>query len=315
MITRRRAVIGTAAILAASPAPAVLAQTLTPVRYGSTPLIDGVPLFWAQQTGVFKQEGLDVTITKMASASIISTALVGGALDIGEVTAQPLINAHVHGVKLKIVWPNTIHFTGRPYNAAVAVGANFPYKTGKDLNNTTMSSAAVGDSGYIAARVFIDAAGGDSSTIKFVEVPFPALVAAVEAGRVIGGVTVDPFMTEGVKSGKLKVCGDLQAGFGPRLIQSTYSTTEEYLAKNHDVAVRFARVSRVAHEHMNTNKADLVTFTTQFTSVEPARQNPDATNFTVSFTPKDLQPWIDAAVKYKLLDKSFDASELFAKLL
>ena len=199
----------------------MFAQTLTTIRYGSTTLVDGVPLYYAQQNGLFKSEGLDLVITKFPSTSVIAPALVGGSLDVGEVTAQPLINAHVRGLNLQIVFPNTIHYTGRPYNAAIIVAAGLPYKTARDLNGTTMTSAGIGDSAWIASRVFIDANGGDSSTIKYVEVPFSALAAAIESGRVVGGVSVDPYLAQAIKSGKAKSIGDLQAGFGPRLIQST----------------------------------------------------------------------------------------------
>src|SRR5262249_23292435 len=98
-----------------------------------------------------------------------------------------------------------------------------------------------------------------------------------------------------------------------RVIQSTYSASNEYIAKNTDVVRRFVRVAKAAHEYMNAHRADLVTYTTQFTNVEPAQQSPQATNFVERSTPKDIQPWIDAAVKYGVIEKSFDASELYAK--
>lgn len=313
-LTRRHAILGSVATLAAGLPGVALGQTLTPLRYGSTPLVDGVPIFYAAQTGMFRNEGLDVTVAKLASTSVIAAALVGGALDVGEVSAQPLVNAHVRGIDLQIVYPCTFHITGRPYNAAIVVGSDFDYKTARDLNGTTMSSAGVGDSGWLASRVFIDADGGDSSTIKFVEVPFSVVAAAIEGHRVAGGVCVDPYFSDGVKSGKIKSVGDLQAGFGPRLIQTAYASTADFVAKNRDAAARFARVARTANEYLNTHRADLVTYTERFTGVEPAKQTPEATVFTTTYTPKDLQPWIDAAAKYKLIDKGFDAAILFAKL-
>jgi NitT/TauT family transport system substrate-binding protein len=314
VLTRRHALLGAAAMLAAGTPTVVRAQTLTPLRYGSTPLVDGVPIYYAAQTGMFRSEGLDVTVNKLGSTSVIAAALVGGAVEVGEVSAQPLVNAHVRGIDLQIVYPCTFHITGRPYNAAIVVAADFDYKTAKELNGTTMSSAGVGDSGWLAARVFIDANGGDSATIKFVEVPFSTVAAAIEAHRIVGGVCVDPYFSDGVKSGKIKSVGDLQAGFGPRLIQTAYAATAEYVGKNRDACARFARVARTANEYLNTHRADFLSYTERFTGVEPAKQTPEATFFTTNYTPKDLQPWIDAAVKYKLIDKPFDASILFAKL-
>jgi ABC-type amino acid transport substrate-binding protein len=96
---------------------------------------------------------------------------------------------------LKIVFPNTTHVTGRPYYSAIIV--------------------AVRDSAWIAARVRIDANGGDSSTVKFVELPFSAVLAALEAGRIDAGVTAKPFLGQAIKSGRGRSVGDLQAGFGP----------------------------------------------------------------------------------------------------
>ena len=77
---------------------------------------------------------------------------------------------------------------------------------------------------------------------------------------------------------------------------------------------RFARVAKAAHEYINNHRDDLVTYTEQFTGVTREQQAPQAVNFTTTYTPKDLQPWIDAAVKYKVIEKSFDAADLFAKL-
>jgi NitT/TauT family transport system substrate-binding protein len=290
------------------------AQPLTTVRYGSTTLVDGVPLFYAQQTGMFRSEGIELVISKFPSTSIISAAVVGGSLDVGEITALPLINAHLRGINVQIVFPNTIHYTGRPYNAAIVVAANSPVKTAKDLNGKTMSSAGIGDSAWIATRAFLDANGGDSSTIKFVEVPFSAVEAALEAGRIDGGASVDPYYSQAIKDGKARSLGDFQAGFGPRVIQSTYSATADYIGKNRELLGRFARVAKASHEYVNNHRDDLVKYTEQFTGVPPAQQAPQAVNFTVTYTPKDLQPWIDAAAKYKVIEKSFDAAELFAKL-
>jgi ABC-type nitrate/sulfonate/bicarbonate transport system substrate-binding protein len=76
-VSRRHAVLGAAAMLLAARASVVWAQTLTTIRYGSTPLVDGVPLYYAQQSGMFRSEGLDVAISKISNSSAIAAALVG----------------------------------------------------------------------------------------------------------------------------------------------------------------------------------------------------------------------------------------------
>ena len=71
----------------------------------------------------------------------------------GEVSAVPLINAHIRGVDLRIVYPNVIHITGRPYYSAIIVATDGPIRSGRDFNGKTMSSAAIGDSAWLRTRV------------------------------------------------------------------------------------------------------------------------------------------------------------------
>lgn len=312
--TRAQMLAGSAALFAAGRAAAVRAQSPITIRYGSTPLVDGVPIYYAQQTGLFRAAGLDVQITKLSSTSAIAAALVGGSLDVGEVSAVPLINAHVRGLPLRVVYSNVIHITGRPFYSAILVPADSPAKTGKDLNGKTVSSAAVGDSAWMAARVWVDANGGDSSTVKFVEIPFSALQAALEEHRVDAGVTAEPFFSQAVASGKARTLGDVAAGFGPRCTQTTYASTVEYIAKNRDAMGRFARVIHQAHEFLNTHRDDLATYTEQFTLVPKAQQRPETVAFATDAGPKELQPWIVAAAKYGTIPKTFDAAELFVAL-
>jgi NitT/TauT family transport system substrate-binding protein len=311
--TRAHVIAGTAALLAGGPV-AVRAQTPLAVRYGSTPLVDGVPIYYAVQTGLFRSAGLDVQITKLNSTSAIAAALIGGSLDVGEVSAVPLINAHVHNLPIKVVYSNVIHITGRPFYSAILCPADSAAKTGKDLNVKTVSSAAVGDSAWMAARVWVDANGGDSSTVKFVEIPFSALAAALEEHRVDAGVTAEPFFSQAVAGGKARLLGDVAAGFGPRCTQTTYAATADYIGKNRDAMGKFARVMRQAHEYLNTHRDDLATYTEQFTTVPKAQQRPETVTFATDAGAKELQPWITAAAKYATIPKSFDAAELFVTL-
>jgi NitT/TauT family transport system substrate-binding protein len=293
---------------------AVHAQTLMTVRFGATPLVDCVPIAYAQGNGAFRAAGFDVQITKLTSTSAIAAALVGGSLDMGEVSAVPLINAHIRGVDLKIVYPNVIHITGRPYYSAIVVAADSPIRNGRDFNGKTMSSAAIGDSAWVAARVFIDANGGDSSTVKFVEIPFSAVPAAIETGRIEAGVIAEPFFSQAVRSGKARSAGDLTAGLGLRSIQTTYAATNDYIVKNREALSRFVRVVREVHEYFNSHKPELAAATETFTGVPRAQQAPETVTYATDAGPRDLQTWIAAAAKYGTIPRTFDAAELFVNL-
>ena len=55
--------------------------------------------------------------------------------------------------------------------AAAIVRKDSPIKTGRDLNGKTFAVPALMDLNQIAAMAWIDQTGGDSRTVKIVEIP------------------------------------------------------------------------------------------------------------------------------------------------
>ena len=50
---------------------------------GTNAADDVTPLLWAKATGMFAKAGLDVDIEKLTSGSAVTSAVIGGTLDIG----------------------------------------------------------------------------------------------------------------------------------------------------------------------------------------------------------------------------------------
>ena len=69
-----------------------------------------------------------------------------------------------------------------PIIAAIMVAANSPIKTALDLQGKTVAVSAVGDISYLGIRAMIDAAGGDSTTVKWIEVPGATVSSAIQSG-------------------------------------------------------------------------------------------------------------------------------------
>ena len=71
-----------AAALAASTLPA-LAQTANTVRFGVVGVEEAALPYYAQEKGLFKAAGLDVTLTVLGNGGAVTSAVLGGALDVG----------------------------------------------------------------------------------------------------------------------------------------------------------------------------------------------------------------------------------------
>ena len=309
-IKRGRFIAG-ASMVAAASSTALAQQTPTAVRVASSAVTDAVPLLYAQNNGLFRNAGLDVTFTKTAGGSVVVTALTGGAVDIGKVSSVSIILAHVRGIGMQIVVPDRMHTFGPQSDTQLIVAADGPIKSGRDLNGKTISVAALKDSTWIGARLWIDSNGGDSSTVKFIELPFSAVAAAVLAGRIDCGVDNDPYLTADVRSGKVRALGDLLAGLGSRFLETAWVSMADYNAKNRDTVNRFVKVMREAQAWANAHPTEVVDLAVGLTGVDRAAIAATRVVFSTEATPKDMQPYVAACAKYGVIPQSFDAAELY----
>lgn len=309
-LTRAQALAGSATILATG--RTAFAQTpLTIVRVASNPVADVVPLIYGQTSGLFRKAGLDVTLQKASSGSAVAAALAGNAIDIGKVAATSIVTAHSRGVALTIVFPDRLHTFGPQAQTALIVAPDSPIKTGRDLNGKTIGVSAIKDSTWLGARLYIDSGGGDSTTAKFIELPFSAVSAAVVAGRIDAGVSNDPYLKQDVQAGKVRSLGDLLGAIGTNFLETAWVAMADYITKNHDTVTRFVRVIREAQVWCNTHGAEADDITAEFTGVDKATVAGTRSIFATDANPRSMQPYVAAAAKYGIIPQAFNAAELY----
>lgn len=311
-MNRSQALAGGALLLAgtrtafAQPQPAV-------VRVASNPVADVVPLLYAQSSGAFRNAGLEVTLQKASSGSAVAAAVAGAAIDVGKVASTTIVSAHAHGVHLTIVFPDRLHTPGAASQTQIIVPADSPIRAARDLDNKTIAVSAVKDSTWIAARLFIDSGGGDSSTVRFVEVPFSAVGAAVAAGRIDAGVDNAPYLEKDLRDGKLRGLGDVEARLGSNFLETAWVSSADYIAKNRDTVTRFVRVIREAQIWCNAHVTEANDITAKFTGIDVAVLAQTQSIFAADVDPRVMQSFIAAAARYGVIPAVFDSAELFLR--
>lgn len=308
------AVVAFAALLLATggSAPAQ-APALTVIRLTSSPSDDLRPVLYAQSAGLFKKAGLDVQITRATSGAVVAQSVLAGAMDVGKSSLVSLIDAYARGVPFVMIAPSAIHEKDDA-NDGVMVMANSPYKSALDLQGKVVACTAIGDIGYLGLRAMIDAAGGDSSTVKFLELPTTALGASLEGGRVDAGITNEPYMSKDLGTGKFRMLTDMLNGYGPHVIlESAFFSTRDFVGKNRDAITRFAKVMAVASAYANTHVPETLPLMVSFSGMDAhAAAIMHKTYTAPSFDPAQIQPVIDVAAKYKIIPKGFPARDMLA---
>ena len=286
------------------------AAPLTVVRVAGVQTDDITPLVYAMKTGMFARAGLDVQSMATSSGAATSAAVASGSYEIGKSSLLSLMNAHLRGVPLIVVAAGVVHDTHNPF-AKLVVAADEPgYKTGKDFNGKTIAVSALNDLSTVSSDAWIDKHGGDIKTVKYVELPVSAMMAAVVEHRVDAAFILYPPLAEAMKSGKVRVVSAPYDAIAPFFVLSGWFTTTDYAQKHPDVIRTFVRVMYEAAAYANRHPAQTAPMMSDVTKVPMSVYSTmPRVGAATSTNPRDWQPLIDAAAQYGAISRAFPARD------
>jgi NitT/TauT family transport system substrate-binding protein len=300
------------AVVAVPFARAAHAQEMQTIRIGLAEGDDATPTLYAMKNGLFKKYGIDAQLTPVASGAAGLAALAGGSIDVTGTSLLPFLSARSKGLPLTIVAPLAAYSPDSVY-AAILVKKEATYKTGRDLNGKTIASPALRDLNWVASMAWIDQNGGDSSTVKSIEVPASVIPAALEDGRIDAATVTTPRYVQAVNGGKVRVLGKSYEAIGKHFTFAAIVAQVDFAAKNPEAIARFGRAIRDATLYTNTHHDQTLALYAAFAKIDPkdiagapraqSAQYVDA---------KDIQPMIDVAVKYGVLAKTINPLELIS---
>jgi NitT/TauT family transport system substrate-binding protein len=294
---------------------ALAAQSPTTIRIGSTPQMAVSAALYAQANAAFAKNGIDATITSMNSGAAIIAAILGGSLEFGNISMLNLVEAHARSLPLVIEYAASLYGADVRDSIGMIVAKDSPIRSGRDFTGKTFAVPALGDTFTIAGSNWIDKNGGDSSTVKFLELPNSAAAEAISSGRVDAAILVQPTLRNAVAGGKCRIIGDPFASIAPRFVSTVYACSIEFATKNAAAVVRFRKVIADSSTYVNAHVPEVLPLMSKFTGVDLAvLSNLPFTRMGTSTALKDahatIQPLIDVAAKYKAIPHSYDAKEL-----
>jgi NitT/TauT family transport system substrate-binding protein len=312
-VLKRRAALALASgALVACASLQASAANQTPLSVGSSAEDDIGPVLYGIATGAFANAGLDVQITLLGSGSAAAAAVAGGTLQIAKSSSLPLVAAHARGLPFTIVAAGTISTTDHP-SSVIVVRPGSPLRAPRDFNGKTFGQNSLGDVGMLLSRGWLDANGGDSRTLKFLEMPGTAVGPALAEGRIDAATLRNPGLAAVIAAGQGKAFAHPGDALGRRIVISAWFSTIEYVAANRDVVRRFASVMHDASTYSNANPHEMAKYLAPYFHQDVAiLQRTDPALLGATLDAGELQPIVDAAQRYGLIAKTFPAAELLA---
>jgi NitT/TauT family transport system substrate-binding protein len=278
------------------------------IRLATVALDSGAQPYYAQQMGFFKKAGLNVEVSTEGQGAAIAAGVAAGSIDIGFANVGAIAAAFSKNVPITIVAPAGLYLSGTPTSVCM-VPKNSPITKAADFNGKTIATGVLRGIGEWAPRAWIDKNGGDSSTVKFIEMPYSTMADALAKNRVDGIVTAEPLVAAAKDSGR--VISNCYDGIGTRFLIGAFFTTPAWAQTHREAIRKFQAVMRETAIWANNNHDKTATMYAQQAKVDPAiARTMVRSPYAETLDPKELQPMIDVSARYGAIAATFPATAL-----
>lgn len=281
----------------------------TDLTVGVLPTWDAAAVYLAVDKGYFEQEGLNVTPVVLAGSEEAVSRNLSGAVDISHDGYVSPIMAASKGLGLRIIVDSARAKRGM-YVIVTPEGSAI--HTPKDLAGTTIGMINSKGLPALLTRAALRSAGVDTSSVRFVDVPYPTMGAALQNGSIDASFATDPFLARFKETLGARVVLDTIGGPTDDFPIGCYHTTDRFAKQNPGTVAAFQRAMARAHKLAASDRAEVTAVLPSYIKgLTP--QTADTINigdFSTSLDRADAQRVADFMTQQHMLNGHFDVSSM-----
>jgi NitT/TauT family transport system substrate-binding protein len=289
------------------------AAETTTLRVGVIPIADVAPLYLGIKQGFFEQQNLKIEPQLAEGGAAITPAVLSGDFQIGFSNTVSLLIAASKELPVTIISQGVLGGQNEEEAwADLLVLKDGPIKDPTDLEGKTIAVNTLKNICEVTIRKSLADMGVDDTKLKFAEVPFPDMNAALEANRVDGACVVEPFVSQG-KAGKARGIDPFYVNTAPDLTVATYFTSKQYAAENADVVERFVTAMEESLDYAQANPDAVREILLEYTQIPPeAVENIKLPQWRRDITTDTVELLSQLSLEYGLIESEPDLGELIA---
>ncbi|MFI6931494.1 ABC transporter substrate-binding protein [Streptomyces sp. NPDC050287] len=242
----------------------------TTVKLGLIPIVDVAPVYLGQKKGFYEKHGLKLTISTAQGGAAIVPGVVSGQFQFGFSNVTSLMVAQSNNVPVKAV-VNGIASTGvrgKDFNALM-VKKGSAIKSPKDLEGKKVAINTLKNINETAVRAAVRNAGGDPDGVRFVELAFDQMPAALDQGQVDAVSVVEPAQATVKSQGGVEIASPL-IDIAPDLTVAMYFTSLPYEQRNPDVVKKFREATAESLAYADAHPDEVRAIVTSYTKIPAA---------------------------------------------
>jgi len=239
------------------------------VRIGSIAIDASGESYYGVESGIFAQNGINAQITTLNTGASILTAVLAGDLDVGIANPLQIATAIARGIPLVMLAPAAL-YSLKDANANLVVAKNSPFKAPKDLIGATFGVSSLSDFNQLSLLAYLDTNKVPRDSVKFVELPFSEVGAALARGTIQAAVITEPFKAKAIAAGQIREFGDTYLTIQPEIAPIFWFTTRGWIQKNPDVAKKLVAAIYATAKWANTHTKESGDVLAKVAKMDPA---------------------------------------------
>jgi NitT/TauT family transport system substrate-binding protein len=283
----------------------------TTLKVGVIPIADVAPLYLGIDQGFFKEEQLTIEPQLAEGGAAITPAVLSGDFQIGFSNTISLLIAASKDLPVQIISQGVLAGTKESEAwADLLVLKDGPIKDPKDLEGKTIAVNTLNNICEVTIKASLEKDGVAVDELKFAEVPFPDMNAALEQKRVDAACVVEPFVSQG-KAGAARGIDPFYIRTAPDLTVATYFTSTQYAEENADVVDRFVRAMNKSLEYAQENPDEVRKILLDYTEIPPeAAEQIKLPVWRTDLNEPTIELLAELSEKYGLIEEQPDLNEL-----
>jgi NitT/TauT family transport system substrate-binding protein len=288
-------------------------QEKTNIVVEDYPTVDSAGLYIAEQEGLFKQQGLNVTIQFAPASELTVNSAVNGTADIAISDYVTYIDDELlQGDKLRIVAEAS---TLQPNDMVILTPAGSQVKTLPELEGHTVAVQNVGNMSTLLIRAVLSEDGIRTRDVN-IQQGFTLLNVAQQLaeGQAAAAPIPEPFASEGEQQYGLQELADIDEGGTKNFPLEGYAVTQAWAAKYPNTLAAFLRALNEGQEIADSDRAAAETALEKFLGISASTASVVALpDYPLSVSDSQLQRVVDTMVQFSLLpssDLSFKMSNM-----
>jgi len=239
------------------------------VNVGVIPIVDVAPIYLGKQQGFFSSRNIDLNLQLAQGGAAIVPAVVSGQYQFGFSNVISLLLAQKNGLPLKVV-SNGVTSTGvdKADFGGLVVNGDSPIQRPKDLVGKTVAANTLRNIVDTTVRESVRKDGADPAGVKFVEMPFPDMPAALKGNKVDAIFVVEPFLSAAKAQGG-RVIASSYVDAAKDLVVALYFTSTDLMSKNPDLVKRFKEAMAESLAYADAHPDEVRNVLATYTAIKP----------------------------------------------